>query len=96
MYCIIPMSFCSIRYPPFTIRNLKIASFLVVPKIKRQSYFRKVIMLCFIAILIAFGLRVSKVVYCFFVMFCVFIGCACTVLCGYRGSEWENLVINIW
>ena len=66
------MSFCSIRYPPFTIRNLKIASFLVVPKVKRQSYFRKAMMLCFIAILVAFGLRVRKVVYClFFVMLCL-------------------------
>ncbi|XP_065902144.1 aldehyde dehydrogenase, dimeric NADP-preferring-like [Dysidea avara] len=47
----------SVRYPPFTTRNLKIASSLIVPKIKRRSYFRKAVMLCFIAVMVAFGLR---------------------------------------
>ena len=58
------VSSCSVRYPPFTTRNLKIASSLIVPKIKRRSYFRKAVMLCFIAVMVAFGLRVKLFIVC--------------------------------
>ena len=48
----------SIRYPPFTARKLKIANTLVVPKVKRKSYFHQAIMLCFAAAVVALTLRV--------------------------------------
>ena len=53
------MFFCSIRYPPFSAKRLKSAGSLIVPKIKQRSYFRRAIMLCFVAVVVAFGLRVS-------------------------------------